>query len=145
MYPQDPTPMQPIVEPQPTTTQPMFQPVTPPGPIPPNPSQPQPYGQPPMPLMGAGMVPRGKNKKPLFIGIAALAVLLLVTLLVVLLSTSKPKTVEAPQTTNEPQGPQPAQAIDVEQASNSISQDITGHDNNKDFPSGQLDDKSLGL
>lgn len=79
---------------------------------------------------------------------AATLVLLLIGITVgaiVLGGSKKTSTKPTDTTTSTPQGPQPAQAIDVEQASNSITQDVSGHDNSKDFPTAELDDKTLGL
>lgn len=46
---------------------------------------------------------------------------------------------------SEGPGPQAANAIDVQQTNNSISQDLSSLNNDQDFPEDALSDKSLGL
>lgn len=84
-------------------------------------------------------------KKPLII--AAILIILIggITAGAVLLSDAGKNQTPVTQQTDQPQGPQPAQAIDVEQTNNSINQDVTGFDNTKDFPDTMLDDSTLGL
>ncbi len=43
------------------------------------------------------------------------------------------------------EGPKGATALDVEQANQSISQDISSINDDQDFPADKLSDKSLGL
>lgn len=150
MNPQDPTvisPTPPIVpgqaEPVAVPPEVMFQPIAPPGPMP-SPVAQQLPGAPIQPITNLPKPPK-RNKKPLIVGLTLVGLLIVITVGAVLLGGKK-KTNTATQTpTTTLQGPQPAQAIDVEQASNSISQDVSGHDNAKDFPNGELDDKTLGL
>lgn len=40
---------------------------------------------------------------------------------------------------------EPAKAIELEQTNNAINQDLSSLDDNKDFPTNSLDDKTLGL
>jgi len=144
----------------------MFQPITSQGPPPPADSlgvpqsqpaflSPDPASSPPssyeapnpiQPITNLGKPTKKKSKKPLILAVIVVGVLLLVTTIVVVIaSSSQNNTQNNQQQTEAPQGPQPAQAIDIEQANNSITQDITSHDNNKDFPEDQLSDKNLGL
>lgn len=150
MDPQDPTvivPSPPIVpgQPEPVTIPPegMFQPIAPPGPVP-SPGIQQLPGVPIQPITNLPK-PHKSNKKPLIFGLVLVLLLLGITVGAVLLGGNKKTNTGTQTQTTTAQGPQPAQAIDVEQASNSISQDISGHDNSKDFPSNELDDKTLGL
>lgn len=111
-----------------------------------NPPQP---GFPQAPIQPITKLPTSKKpskKLPLIIGGAIVGILLLITIGAVLLSSGSKKPVQqdAPQTQGL-EGPQPATAIDVEQANNAITQDVTGHDNTKDFPDDMLSDKALGL
>lgn len=128
----------------------MFQPSTPQGPPtgmdiqpPVMPGVQPPQVQPSTPTPAPS--PQGSKKKLLLIVAGVVVILVVVSLVVVLTSSKKSKAPQAQQESTQPEGPQPAQAIDVEQTSNSITQDITGHDNNKDFPADQLGDKHLGL
>lgn len=155
---QNPTPMQdPMViqpaaaqpQPQPVAASPtdtMFQPRVPQGP--PGTVM-APVGQPAAPdptqVSAPAPAPSKRSKKPFIIIAVVVALFAGITLAVLLTSSNKPKAPQEQQATDQQQGPQPAQAIDVEQTSNSISQDISGHDNNKDFPTTQLEDKDLGL
>lgn len=84
-------------------------------------------------------------KKPLLIGGILIMLLIVVTVVAVVLGGGKKQTPATTQQTDQAQGPQPAQAIDVEQANNSIGQDVTSFDNAKDFPDNMLDDSSLSL
>ncbi len=131
----------------------MFQPITPPVPEPVQPiaTYDPGYVQPgmptqPQPITNLSAKSTKKSKKPLIFGGVLLFVLIVVTVGAIVLSGGGKKADDnTAQQTAAPQGPQPAQAIDIEQASNSISQDVSSHDNAKDFPNDELDDKSLGL
>lgn len=61
--------------------------------------------------------------------------------------TSKDKETEAPAvpTTTQSEGPQAAEAADVDAASTSITQDIAGVHDDTDLPATTLEDKTLGL
>ncbi len=156
MNPQDPTlitpsqpapPTQPVVVPgqvpiQPIQPEAMFQPITPPVPAQP-PSQFSP-AEPVQPITNLPK-PKKKSKKPLIIGVSTIVLLFVITGAAIALGGTKKQANTPQQQTAAPEGPQPAAAIDVEQANNSIGQDVTGLDNNKDFPSAELDDKTLGL
>ncbi len=88
-----------------------------------------------------------KSKKKLFIVIgAAVSVLVLLLIVVLVFSSSNPekgvKEVEQTPTSN---GPVPATAISTEQLNNSISQDLSGVDDETTFPVDQLSDDALGL
>lgn len=84
-------------------------------------------------------------KKPIIIALILILLMGGITAGAVLMSGNKTKQTTTQQSTDQPQGPQPAQAIDVEQTNNSINQDVTGFDNTKDFPDTMLDDSTLGL
>lgn len=87
--------------------------------------------------------------KLVIIVIAGIALLVVLGIVVAVSSAgNKPKTNQAAQQSvdpNQSQNLKPAQAIDLEQASNAISQDLSSLDDEKDFPATSLDDKTLGL
>jgi amino acid transporter len=102
--------------------------------------------QPIQPITKLSTNKKPSKKLPLIIAGSVVGVLVLITLGAVLLSGGNKQPVQ--NNTNQTQaaeGPQPASAIDVEQANNAITQDVTGHDNTKDFPDDMLTDQSLGL
>lgn len=137
-------------------------PSTPNSPFDPNrqqypPAEPATYGSQPslQPRVVAGtndILPRPSKKGPnkLIIIIIAGVVLLLILGIYAITATQSQKTA-APQSnqqsaeTDYAQSLQPAQAIDLEQANNAISQDLSSLDDEKDFPAASLDDKTLGL
>jgi hypothetical protein len=99
---------------------------------------------------GAPVVSAPKKPPVLLIAGISVSVLTLITiiLIVVLYANKKPapKATQITQSqTNTTQNARPAQAFDVEQANNSIGQDISGANDDHDLPSNQLDDKTLGL
>ncbi len=89
-----------------------------------------------------------KNRLPWIIAGALIGLLTISIIIVVLLggdkqpSTLKPKNIKSEATA---QAMQPATAIGTEEASNSISQDISGLSDDTDFPANRLDDRTLGL
>lgn len=93
-------------------------------------------------------VPPKRNNKPLIVGIVVLGVVLLSVAGLVLLSDSSKKTPtttqQNPQETTT-QEPQAATAVGIEQINSSISQDMSGLNDDRDFPAEALSDKSLGL
>lgn len=91
--------------------------------------------------------PKRSSRKPFIIGGVIAGILLLVVIgVVVALSNGKKPVQQAPQEdTSKPEGPQAATAVDVEQSNNAISQDISSVNDDQDFPTDELDDKSLGL
>lgn len=95
-----------------------------------------------------GPAKKAPNKLIIII-IAGVSLLIVLVIVVFVASQSqKPKTNQAntPATNSaQPQNLEPAQAIDLEQASNAISQDLSSLDDEKDFPATSLDDKTLGL
>lgn len=111
--------------------------------------QQRPFPQEPVPIQPITKLPqppkKSSMKKPLIIGGALLGILAIVTVLAIVLSGGKGQQAPTQQQADQPQGPQPAQAIDVEQTNNAINQDVTRFDNTKDFPDNMLDDSSLGL
>jgi len=131
--PYNPNPLQPQQPPQPNIYGPVL-----PSPAPGVPPQPQ--FQPPMP-------PKS-NKKVFIIGgaVAGIVVLLIIVAVVALSGGNKNQPpAEEHQETTEAEGPQPATAVDVEHANNSISQDISGLNDDRDFPVDQLEEKTLKL
>ena len=89
-----------------------------------------------------------KSKKGLFIAIGLAVVVVFFLLGAVLIANSKPKTAKKAATTDTAtvqQSLQPATAIDVEQTNNALSQDLSGLDDEKDYPAASLEDKTLGL
>lgn len=107
------------------------------------PPSPTPAGQAPF----RPPAPQKSNKKLFIIGgaVAGLVLLTIVALVVILTNGKKPPQQQQQEETTQAQGPQPAKAVDVEQANNSISQDISSLNDDQDFPADQLDDKSLKL
>lgn len=117
-----------------------------------------PYGaQPaPQPQTAAGSAPaatqypakKGPNKLVIIV-IAGVALLLVLVVIAVVVSSGKPSDDQANQAQqidpSQLQSLQPAQSIDLEQANNAISQDLSSLDDEKDFPTDSLDDKTLGL
>jgi hypothetical protein len=52
---------------------------------------------------------------------------------------------QTPDSTTQAEILEPAQSVEVEQTSNSLSQDLSSLDDEKDLPADSLDDKTLGL
>jgi len=102
-------------------------------------------GPPPSPYL----TPQPKNYKPFIIigGVAGVLLLVAIGLVLFLPGNGKKKT-PTQQTSNQSntsQGPQAASAVDVEQANSSISQDVSGLNDDQDFPVDQLTDHAFGL
>lgn len=135
--PYNPNPVQPQAPPeqQPNLYGPSLPPPAPNAPF-------QSQMQPPLP-------PKTKSSKKVFIigGVVAGIVVLAIIAVVIILSSNNKKPAPATEhhETTEAEGPQPATAVDIEHANNSISQDISGLNDDNDFPTEQLDDKSLKL
>lgn len=93
--------------------------------------------------------PQQQKSKPkvLVIVVAALVSLLVITIIAVLFSGGSKKPAKTTDETSqqEPAGPQPASALDVEQSNNSINQDMSTLSDEEDFPETQIDNKALGL
>lgn len=85
------------------------------------------------------------NKKPLIIAVivGVLLLIIVIVIAVVMAGSEGPIAVEEPN--NEPQNPQPATTIGIEQINNAISQDLSSIDNTRDFPETQLSNDTLGL
>lgn len=112
----------------------------------PVPEQPYMSGQPPQPMTKLPTPPKkSSTKKPLLVAGIGIGLLVIISVVVIVLGGGKKQTPVATDQTEQAQGPQPAQAIDVEQTNNSINQDVTGFDNTKDFPDNLLEDSQLGL
>lgn len=76
------------------------------------------------------------------------AVIIILIILAVVLTMSSSGSKEKPavtETDTSTQALQPAKSIELEQANNSINQDMSGLNDEKDFPANSLDDKTLGL
>lgn len=124
------------------------------------PQTPEPYGpgnygpliQQGLAQTGAQVTPnppiKRKSHLPIIIMAAAGTLVLLIAISVIVVATSGKKalkvTPKAPQSTAS-QGPQPATAIGITETNNSISQDLSGLNNDKALPPTMLDDKTLGL
>ncbi len=87
----------------------------------------------------------GGNKKKLIIGGVVAGVVLLLILAVILVVASSSNSPVVQEAESEPQNPQPATTIGIEQINNSISQDLSAIDDARDFPESQLTDDTLGL
>lgn len=91
---------------------------------------------------------KNSKKGPLIAAVAGISSILILTVVVVVLGGGESTTKQpATQTTTNPQALllQPAQPIDIEQANNAISQDLSTLNDEEDFPNSSLDDKSLDL
>jgi hypothetical protein len=89
----------------------------------------------------------GIPKKMIIIGaIVAISVVSMIVIVVVSIS-KKSDTSTQPETpvTSQSLVPEPATSSGLQQTNTSISQDLNGLDNAKDFPATRLDDKTLGL
>lgn len=117
------------------------------GPTLPNPSTPgvqPPAGVQPSKAGGGGG--GGSSKKMLVIIGVVLAVVILIFVAVAIFMSDpepEPDPAETPQT--EAKGPQPADAVSTEQANNAISQAISNHNDDEEFPANQLSDEELEL
>lgn len=87
------------------------------------------------------------SKGPLIAIIVVAAIFLIVVGVVLATGGSKKKTTKDTSTTKTDAASvlQPAQAIELEQTNNAVSQDLSGLDDEKDFPASSLEDKTLGL
>lgn len=110
----------------------------------------QPAPQPQSTVTSTPLPSTGKkrSKGPIIIGIVAGIMLILVVLAVVLQGGGKDNDANkpaSPESTTTPQALQPATSIELQQVDNSLSQDLSALDDEKDFPNASLDDKTLGL
>lgn len=89
----------------------------------------------------------GIPKKIIIIGATIGISILLMIIIVVVSMSKKSDTSTQPETPVPSQSlvPEPATASGLQQTNTSISQDLSGLDNAKDFPATRLDDKTLGL
>lgn len=91
---------------------------------------------------------KNSNKKLMAVVIIAVLFLLSLTILVIIVGSSSKKTPsKTTQNTVTPTNTSidPATSLGIEQISNSINQDITGQNDDNDFPPTELDDKALEL
>ncbi len=91
---------------------------------------------------------KNSNKKLMVVVIIAVLFLLSLTILVIIVGSSSQKTPsKTTQNTVTPTNTSidPATSLGIEQISNSINQDITGQNDDNDFPPTELDDKALEL
>lgn len=91
----------------------------------------------------------GGPNKLVIIVIAGIVLLFIVGIIALVMSSggsdkAGDKTLETPANTQS-QSLQPAESIDLEQTNNAISQDMSGLDDESDFPANSLDDKTLNL
>lgn len=105
------------------------------------------YGQPVPTVTG---LPKKPRKNPFMVIFFVLGILFLIAIVAAILfnSNSSKKPNSNNQTTTQAtttQGATKAAAIDVENASNSISQSLSGLNDEQDFAPATLDDKTLGL
>lgn len=124
----------------------MFKPTQPQGPPTP-PPQPQMPPLDPHPDKEQYGVNDGRKKKMLILGAGLIALLAISAIAAVLLSPDNKKNnqqsqQEPTQSTGIVKEPS---AVDIESVSNSVSSDITGLDDAKDFPETNLSDKELEL
>lgn len=106
-----------------------------------SPVQPQQFSPPPPSL-------KKSKKLPIIIAASLLSVIALVVIVVAVMNgenNSPAKQQESSEETSDTLGPQPATAVSTEQTNNSISQDISGVNDDQDFPVDQLSDDQLKL
>ncbi len=108
-----------------------------------------PYGGQPAPQPQTPVQPAQNHRRgPVIAIIVGIVVALLLVLAAIFATSSSTKTADqatTPKQSASSQVIEPAEAIEVEQTNNSISQDLSTLDEEKDFPATGLDDKSLGL
>lgn len=118
-----------------------------------DPNQPLPSAQATGPVFSSPVQPVASQQGPsrgkrIVIVVAVLVITLLVigAIVVMVLGTAKEDEPTATsKETNSTAGLQPATAVGVEQANNSISQDLGSMNDDEDLPADALDDKALGL
>lgn len=91
-----------------------------------------------------------KSKKGLIIGAIIGGSLILLLIIIAVIASSGDKNTKKPQQNANPTSTQtqailPAQAVEVEQVNNSLSQDLSRLDDEKDLPNNSLTDATLGL
>lgn len=107
--------------------------------------------QPPVPQQNPTQQPPKKSQKTLVIVSIVVGVLIGLAIIIALVANSGNKTANQSQQAqpqdNSTQAEilEPAQSVEVEQTSNSLSQDLSSLDDEKDLPADSLDDKTLGL
>lgn len=124
-----------------------MQPETMPTP-PQNPTNPGVLGPAPSPSGGQFGGGSGSKKKLLIIIAASVAAifLILIILAVVMSNDGTPTQEQEQQTpTVDPEGPQPATPLDVENTDNSITQDLSSLNDDNELPPDQLSDDNLNL
>lgn len=91
---------------------------------------------------------KGPNKLVIIIVVGVVLLLIMAIAVAISSQGNKDKNKQQNQSSTDStqaQSLQPAQAIDLEQANNAISQDLSSIDDETDFPATSLDDKALGL
>lgn len=108
----------------------------------PNIQIPQPMQQPNLPP-----VDDGKRKRILIVAGGGALLLIVIIIIAVVLSSGGKKNdkTQTPQDTQSSSIIQEPSALDIENANNSISSDITGLDDGSDFPEANLSDQNLQL
>lgn len=99
-------------------------------------------------VQSATAVTKTSSKKRLFIALGVgfiIVVLIIVVTLVAVSGSNKKNKTTTKKATTTPVILQPATNIELEQINSSITQDMSGLDDEKDYPSGSLDKKSIGL
>lgn len=108
-----------------------------------------PYGAPQQPSQySANSQTSRKSHKGLFILlITGVVIIGGLSVYALLAGGNKPAPKQSTSTNDTPQSQvlEPAQAIDVEQTNNSLSQDLSRLDDEKDLPNNSLEDTTLGL
>lgn len=122
-------------------------PDTPTTPANPQPSTPGVYGPPSSGQSFSGGA-KPKNKLPLIIaaGVAGVFVILIILAVVIYnRSPSAPEQEQQQTPTVDPEGPQAATPLDVENTDNSITQDLGSINDDNELPADQLSDDNLNL
>lgn len=89
--------------------------------------------------------PPGPNKLVIVAIAGVVLVIILGVVALVFGGGTKPATQTQVQKTSESESMKPATALDLQQAANAVGQDISGADDEKDFPTDSLDAKALNL
>ncbi len=92
--------------------------------------------------------PVTKSRKKLIIIASVVGGVIFLLIIAVILGggSKQPTSTKAPTSkTTETQALKPAQAIEIEEANNALSQDLSSTDDEKDLPAASLEDKTLSL
>lgn len=106
-----------------------------------------PYGAQPAPQPQSANSKKASNKTPLIAAGVVSLIAIIVVGVVLAMNSGNSANKATPQTNDADNNAvlQPAKPLELEQTSNALSQDLSGLDDEKDFPAASLEDKTLGL